>query len=134
MKKTIVLFCLLLPFLAQAAALILFAENSQAVPQDTIAVNDILKTIEARWNVQEIPAAQGSPMPDFAVLDKDGQLLWKTADFVSESIHAAIQHRDTILDICPNGETAGKLIVFRRLCWPFLFSILSGLLSGRFRN
>lgn len=112
MKKTIVLFCLLLPFLAQAAALILFAGNSQAVPQDTIAVNDILKTIEARCNVREIPAAQGSPMPDFAVLDKNGQLLWKTADFVSESIHAAIQHRDTILDICPNGETAGKLIVY----------------------
>lgn len=126
MKKPIVLFCILLPFFLQAAVLIFFTASTQTAPQDTIAVNEILKTAESYFLQnspdtpkagQDAPAALDSSalkkrtLPDFAVLDKNGHVLWKSKDSVSDSIHAAIQHRDTILDICPDKTAAGKLII-----------------------
>ncbi len=49
---------------------------------------------------------------DYIVLDESGNLLYKTKSGLSESVNAAITHRDTILDITINDTTVGKVIIY----------------------
>lgn len=93
----------------ELAVLVVFLRDHNDFRQDTVAVNEILKTVEANWNNPDEQAF--STVYDYAVLDRGGCFLWKTAEGVSESVNAAIAHGDTILDVEQDGETVGKVII-----------------------
>jgi signal transduction histidine kinase len=81
---------------------------------DTAAVNDTVETISENW--AELQKSGGGSLPsfehtlDYAVIDNEGNLVAATRRGLSEHLNAAIQNRDTIVDIAVSGETVGKAI------------------------
>ena len=117
MKKRGFLAAILLVFLSEAAVVAIFMERNRETPQDVVAANKIVKTLEQNWdalagNGQGEPQA-GSSMEvwegiskgagegfQITVLDCDGKVLLKTKEHLSETISQAVSHRDTILFSC----------------------------------
>ena len=100
---------ILLTFLVEAVVLAAFMRGGSDFRQDTVAVNEILKTVEADWHQLDSRAA--SHIYDYVVLDESGTVLWKSAEGLSESVNAAIAHRDAILDVERDGNVVGKVII-----------------------
>lgn len=128
MKKRGFLAAILLVFLLEAAVVAVFMEGNREAPQDVVAANKIVKTLERNWdalagNGQGEPQAGSSTEIwegiskgagegfQITVLDCDGKVLLKTKEHLSETISQAVSHRDTILDIGQGGEAAGKVIL-----------------------
>lgn len=110
MKNRTFLFCILLSLLLEIGILLSFIYPKKDFSQDAIAVNEIVKNIEAQW-----PRLDTYTSPsdlDYTVLDKNGTVLFKTKDEITETFHAAISHRDTILDIESHGKSVGKIIIY----------------------
>jgi len=97
-------------FVIELAVLIWFAYPRAEHLQDTVSVNEILKTVQSDWNSFETHVNHSAF--DYVVLDSDGSVMYKTKTGLSESINAAISHKDTILDIDVEGAVVGKLIVY----------------------
>lgn len=112
MKKDSFLTLILVLSFLEMTMLICFLWTDVSSPQDTVAVNEVLKRLEADWDSPG-SATAGDGL-DYVVLDGEGEVLFKTAQGLSESVNAATAHRDTILDIRQGGKTVGKLIVYNR--------------------
>ena len=110
MKNHIFLGGLLILFLIELVALSLFTLSKEEISQDTVAVNEIVKTLQNDWDSLE--EHKNHTSLSYVVLDLDGAVLYRTTARLSESINAAISHKDTILDIKIDGQLAGKLIVY----------------------
>ena len=110
MKNRIFLGGLFIIFLIEITALILFTFQKEEKLQDTVAVNEVIQTIQRDWDSFEGHINQTSL--DYVVLDSDGTVLYKTKSGLSESINEAINHKDIILDIEVDGLIVGKLIVY----------------------
>lgn len=109
MRRYALVMGVLLTFLVEAAVLAVFLHNDSDFKQDTVAVNEILKTVEADWGQPDRPAFPS--VYDYVVLDENDTVLWKTAEGLSESVNLAVAHRDTILDVERDGEAVGKVII-----------------------
>lgn len=110
MKKSLFLACIAITFIAEMIALIVFAVQSPDFSQDTVAVNEIVQSVKndfGAWQTHENRTAL-----DYTVLDTNGNLLYRTRSGLSESVHAAIAHRDTLLDIGEGDRVMGKVIVY----------------------
>ena len=112
MKKDSFLTLILVLSFLEMTMLVCFLWTDVSSPQDTVAVNEVLKRLEADWDSPG-SAAAGDGL-DYVVLDGEGEVLFKTAQGLSESVNAATAHRDTILDIRQGGKMVGKLIVYNR--------------------
>lgn len=110
MKNRIFLGGLFIIFLIEITALILFTFQKEEKLQDTVAVNEVIQTIQRDWDSFEGHINQTSL--EYVVLDSDGTVLYKTKSGLSESINAAITNKDIILDIEVDGLIVGKLIVY----------------------
>lgn len=125
MKKFSFAVCVLLFFALEAAVLAGFLLADDFSPQDTVAVNEIVKNLEANWENMgcspggdaETPGGGAAPHAglDYVVLDDEGRVVFRTARGLSESIHAATVHRDTMLDIRQGEKVVGKLLVYNRV-------------------
>ncbi|EOS39550.1 hypothetical protein C808_01975 [Lachnospiraceae bacterium M18-1] len=131
MKTRRLLISLVFLFSIQLAALLIFAAQIPDVSQDTIAVNEALQSVQEHWEdlkshgLDETSgqtdgglnrgndARYENPTDlDFVVLNLEGDVLFRTRSGLSESIHEAVIHRDTILDIESNGSIAGKILLY----------------------
>jgi len=101
---------LLITLMAELAILIWFTYPKAEHLQDTVTVNEIIQTVQNDWNSLETHSNHWAL--DYVVLDSDGAVLYRTKPGLSESINAAISHKDTILDIEVGGSISGKLIVY----------------------
>lgn len=110
MRSRILFSGLFIGFLAELAVLLLFALPKTESLQDTVAINEIVQTIQGHWNSFE--SYDNHTALDYVVLNSDGTVLYRTKPGLSENINAAIAHKDTVLDIKAGGTTAGKLIVY----------------------
>lgn len=110
MKKQLFLIGLILVFIAEIIALVIFAVQTPDFSQDAVAVNEVVQSVTREFNSLEGHTPQ--TMLDFVVLDSDGAVLYKTKSGLSESVNTAIAHRDTILDIERDGERVGKVIIY----------------------
>lgn len=110
MKKHLYLGLLLLTFLTETVILLRFLLPGTEHPQDTVAVNEALQTVQENWDSLE---GHANPTAlDYVVLDSLGRVLYRTRPGLSESVNAAIGHRDTVLDIEREGAIVGKLILY----------------------
>lgn len=100
---------ILLTFLTEAVVLVAFMRGGSDYRQDAVAVNEILKTVEADW--LQLDGRTAPNIYDYVVLDESGTVLWKSAEGLSESVNTAIAHRDTILDVERDGNVVGKVII-----------------------
>lgn len=123
MKKHIFLSGLILMFAIELAVLIAFAVQDTDNLQDAVAINEAVQSVQMDWNMIEHHTNQTNL--DYVVLDAYGTVLFKTKEGLSESINAAINHQDTILDMKPaidtddetitaveTGSAAGKIIIY----------------------
>lgn len=110
MKKQAFLIGVLLVLVAEIIALIIFAVQTPDFSQDTVAVNEVVQSVTKDFNVLE--EHKNTTALDYVVLDENGNLLYKTKSGLSESVNAAITHRDTILDITINDAVVGKVIIY----------------------
>lgn len=110
MKKQVFLIGVILVFLAEIIALVVFAVQTPDFSQDTVAVNEVVQSVTR--DIGDMDNHRNETALDYVVLDEDGSLLYKTRAGLSESINAAIAHRDTILDIAVENSAAGKVIVY----------------------
>lgn len=108
MKKHSFMALILLLFFLEIAVLASFMCADASLPQDTVAVNEVLKRLEGNWpGLDKTPVYNGL---DYVVLDETGRVLCRTAQGLSESVSAATAHRDTILDIRQGEKTASALL------------------------
>ena len=86
-----------------------FALQDTDSVQDAVAVNEVLQSVEADWD--RLESHENRTGLAYVVLDDTGEVLYRTDTGLSESINAAVVHRDTILDVESGGLAAGKLIL-----------------------
>lgn len=110
MKKRVLIIGMILPLLLELAVLLWFCFSHTEKLQDTVVVNEVVQDAQNHWGNME--QFQNKTVLDFVVLDLEGTVLYKTKENLSESIHAAIQHKDTMLDLIHHGTLVGKLIVY----------------------
>lgn len=110
MKNHILFGGLLVLFLLELAVLVLFTLPQEERAQDTVAVNEAVKTVQSDWSSFEGHVNRTSL--DYVVIDASGTVLYKTRAGLSESINAAIGHKDTILDVESGGMAVGKILIY----------------------
>lgn len=110
MKNRIFFGTMIALFLIELAVLLLFALPKEEKLHDTVAINEAVQTVQRDWN--SLGAHRNPTSLEYVVLDLHGTVLYRTKAGLSESMNAAISHKDTILDIEMNGAVVGKLIVY----------------------
>lgn len=110
MKSRTFLIVLLLAFIAELAVILFFTLPKADNLQDTVAVNEAVQSVQNDW--EDLDKHINSTPLDYVALSLDSTVLYRTKPGLSETINAAISHRDTILDIEAGGAVAGKLIVY----------------------
>ena len=110
LKKHIFLIGLLLVLVAEVVTLIAFAAQSIDNAQDAVAINEAIQSVQKDWNTMETHTNQTDL--EYVVLNMEGAVVFKTKEGLSESINAAIIHRDTVLDINVDNVIVGKVILY----------------------
>lgn len=110
MNKQVFLIGVLIVLIAEIITLIVFAVQTPDLSQDTVAVNEVVQSVTQDFHSME--EHKNSTELDYVVLDENGNLLYKTKSELSESVNAAISHRDTILDIKIDKTVVGKVIIY----------------------
>lgn len=110
MKKYNFLIILLFTFLIELIVIIQFTLPRTENLQDTVAVNEAVQTVQRDWT--NLDKHRNCTTLEYVVLDLEGTVLYRTQTGLSESINAAISHKDTILDIEIGELVVGKLIIY----------------------
>ncbi len=110
MKKQLFLIGFIFVLIAEIVTLIVFSVQTPEPSQDTVVVNEVLKSVTEDFH--SIKDHENKTELDYVVLDSDGNLLYKTKAGLSESVNAAVSHRDTILDIAIDGSVVGKVVIY----------------------
>ncbi len=106
-------FCtsaLIAVFALEIAALIWFMVQGADSEQDTVAVNEAVQSVRENWH--SIDTHTNGTALDYVVIDSSGEVVFRTRAGLSESINAAVSHRDTVLDIESDGIIVGKIIIY----------------------
>ncbi len=101
---------LLLCFFAEFAALIVFAFVPLDVSQNIVSVNEAVQSVKRDWG--RLEGHKNETTLDYVVVDDMERVLLRTKGGLSETLHEAVIHRDTILDITVNGRVVGKLLIY----------------------
>ncbi len=110
MKKYTAFCCVLIPFIAELAALLFFAFYQTDGSLDAVAVNEVVQSVKMDW--KNLDKHSNSSVLDYVVLGMDGELLYQTREGLSETVSEAVFHRDTILTLEENGNIFGKILIF----------------------
>ncbi len=110
MKKRYFIIAQMIAAALEIILLLAIALQDADSAQDAVAVNEALQSVRADWG--RLAGHENRTGLDYVVLDKEGQVLYRTKAGLSESVNRAVVHRDTILDIEYQGAVAGRLIVF----------------------
>lgn len=110
MKKTTALVSFILLFAASIATLVAFAVISPDYEQDPVAVNTVVQTVTRDFD--DLSEHRPPASLDYVVLDDEGNTLYRTRAGLSESINAAVAHRDTVIDVERDGDVVGKVVVY----------------------
>lgn len=110
MKMHIFIIVMLLCFGAELAVLLAFGTQDMNIFQDAVAVNEVLQSV--RRDRESLENHRNETGLDYVVVDGEGNVLFRTAEGLSESVNQAVIHRDTILDLEPGGAAPGKIILY----------------------
>ncbi len=110
MKKRIFFGSMISLFLLELAVLLLFAFPKEEKPYDIVAVNEAVQTVQSDWD--SLGEHRNRTLLEYVILDSYGNIRYRTKEGLSESMNAAISHKDTILDIELDGAVVGKLIIY----------------------
>lgn len=109
MKKSLFLISFLIIAAAEIIALIIFAVQTPYASLDTVAVNEVTKSVTQDFD--NLDSHKNNTGLNYVVLDNGGNVIYRTEEGLSESINIAVKNRDTILDVTADGEVLGKIII-----------------------
>ncbi len=92
-------------FVLEIAAVFYFGTRKGEKPQNIVTVNEVVKSVERDFENLENHVNETDL--DYVVINGN-DVLFRTRDGLSESINAAVTHRDTILDL----ENGAKIIIY----------------------
>ena len=98
---------LILLFGIEISICVLAINRVGAVKQDTIKINEIVKTIEKNYNDE----AKYLTDLEYTIIDNDGTVTFKTSKAKSESINDAVKNNDIILDLVVDDNLVGKVLI-----------------------
>lgn len=107
MKNKLIIFVIAMLFIIEISICILAINQVSSVKQDTIKVNEIVKTIEGNYG----DSTKYSNSLDYTVIDNNETVTYKTKGSKSESINEAVQNNDIILDLVVDGNIVGKVLI-----------------------
>lgn len=110
MKNRVFFAAVIFLFLIELTIITLFAFPAEEQTRDTVEANETVQTVQSDWN--HFDKHINTTSLDYVVLDLRGNVMYRTRDGLSESMNAAISHKDTILDIEVGGAAVGKLIIY----------------------
>lgn len=110
MKNGAFVGTLIIVFALELAALLWFAFHNTENAQDTVAVNEAVQSVREDWH--DLAAHTNKTALDYVVIGSGGEVVFRTKAGLSESVNAAVPHRDTILDIETDGVVVGKIIIY----------------------
>ena len=106
MKKAPFIFLLILTFIAEVLACFFIVNGIKDIKTDPVKVNECMHSVSENYG----DASKYNTQLDYAVIDNDGRLVYKTRDGLAESVNDAIKTRGLILDLEVDGEVIGKVI------------------------
>ena len=106
MKKAPFIFLLILTFIAEALACFFIVYGIKDIKTDPVKVNECMYSVSENYG----DTSKYNTQLDYAVIDNDGRLVYKTRDGLAESVNDAIKTRGLILDLEVDGEVIGKVI------------------------
>lgn len=110
MRRKGLLTGMMLVSVAVFLSLVLSVVRASEMDQDAVAVNTAVHTVQDDW---EHPGTHVNQTGlDYVALDLDGAVRLRTREGLSETIYAAVRHRDTILDLTDGEMVVGKLIIY----------------------
>lgn len=95
MKKRYFFILLALTFLIEIIASIILINNKVEYKNDTVKLNELINEIKNNFNDED----KYPTFFEYAIIDNDGNLIYKTNNIESISINQAYQNRDTIIDL-----------------------------------
>ena len=107
MKKGFFTVLLLVSFIAEAVLCIVLYNKLEDVKQDVVSVNACLKQVENNYGDEDSYLTD----LDYTLIDNEGNVTFKTADGLSETVAEAVSNSDSIVDIEVDGTVMGKMIV-----------------------
>ena len=106
MKKASFILILVFTFIAEALACYFMLTRIKDIKTDPVKVNECMYSISENFG----DTSKYNKQLDYAVIDNNGVLLYKTRDGLSESINEAIKTRGLVLDLEVDGKPVGKVI------------------------
>ena len=106
MKKVPFILILVFTFIAEALACYFMLTRIKDIKTDPVKVNECMYSISENFG----DTSKYNKQLDYAVIDNNGVLLYKTRDGLSESINEAIKTRGLVLDLEVDGKPIGKVI------------------------
>lgn len=110
MKSKFIICSLIATFIIELALLLGLVFRGFEGAVDTVEVNEAVQSVRRDHNA--LNRHINETALDYVVLDGSGNVLYKTREGLSESVNAAVSHRDTILDIDENDTNTGKIIIY----------------------
>lgn len=95
MKKRYFFILLALTFLIEIIASIILINNKVEYKNDTVKLNELINEIKNNFNDED----KYPTFFEYAIIDNDGNLIYKTNNIESKSLNQAYQNRDTIMDL-----------------------------------
>ena len=103
MKTGRYIAALLVTLVLEVVCCLFFFNKIDNIKQDTVMINECVKSVEENYGDE----SAYSTSLDYVLISGDGEVLYRTADGLSESINEAVKNGDTILDV----DGVGKIII-----------------------
>jgi len=107
MSKKAFYITITISFVIELLLAVLLIGKIENAGQDPVRINDCLKDVANNFGDEEKYPEDLS----YAILDNDGNPVYKSGDGVSQSQNEAVKNGDIMLDIKKDGELLGKLVL-----------------------
>ena len=97
---------LVLTFVLEITGCMILLGRMDDIKQDTVRINEVVKSIETGYGNE----ALYDRSLDYAVLNEEGEIIFKTEEGLPGSVNEAVKNGDTILDITL-GSGTGKILI-----------------------
>ena len=97
---------LVLTFVLEITGCMILLGRMDDIKQDTVRINEVVKSIETCYGNE----ALYDRSLDYAVLNEEGEIIFKTEEGLPGSVNEAVKNGDTILDITLGSRT-GKILI-----------------------
>ena len=107
MRKKTLIFLFLLTFITEITITTILFNKTSSVKQDTLEVNECLKTIEENYNSKNY-YYKGL---DYTFVDNNDSIIYKSTNSKTNSLNDAIKNNDIILDVKVDNLVVGKVYI-----------------------